>query len=179
MVIWVTGLSGAGKTTVCRLLYDRLKPSMPELVLLDGDAVREAFGGDLGYSEAERVQQVSRVQRIARLLSDQGLVVIVALVYARADLLAWNREHIAGYFEVLLDAPLELVQRRDPKGLYARARRGETRDLVGHDIPWHRPAASDLVLDVAYEPPPEMLADAIAGAVPRLSQNWKTQTSRG
>ncbi len=178
MVIWVTGLAGAGKTTVCRYLYGQLKPSMLELVMLDGDAVRGAFDHDLGYSEAARVQQVSRVQRIARLLSDQELVVIVALVYAHPDLLAWNREHIAGYFEVLLDAPLELVRRRDPKGLYSRAARGETRDLVGHDIPWHRPASADLVLDVSREPPPESLAEAIARAVPRLAAHWPAQTSR-
>lgn len=177
MVIWITGLSGAGKTTVCRLLYGRLKPSLPQLVLLDGDAVRDAFGQDLGYSEAERVKQVSRVQRIARLLSDQGLVVIVALVYAHPNLLAWNREHINGYFEVLLDAPLDLVRRRDSKRLYSRALRGETRDVVGHDIPWHRPVSADLVLDVANEPPPEALADAIARAVPALAVHWPAHSS--
>lgn len=177
MVIWVAGLSGAGKTTVCRLLYDRLKPSMPALIMLDGDTVREAFGHDLGYSEADRVKQVSRVQRVARLLSDQGLVVIVALVYAHPDLLAWNRQHIADYFEVLLDAPLDLVRRRDAKGLYALALKGEVRDLVGHDIPWHRPAAADLVLNAADQSP-EALAGAIARAVPRLAAHWPAHASR-
>jgi adenylylsulfate kinase len=172
MVIWVTGLSGSGKTTVCRLMYDRLKPSMPELVLLDGDVVREAFGQDLGYTESDRLKQVTRVQRMARLLSEQRLVVIVAIVYAHPDLLAWNRQHISDYFEVLLDAPLALVERRDPKTLYSRARRGETRDVVGVDIPWRRPEAAHLVLDVAQEPPADSLADRIARAVPRLSPHW-------
>ena len=171
MVIWMAGLSGAGKTTLCRLIYERLKPTMPELVLLDGDAVREALGHDLGYGESERVKQVTRVQRVARMLSEQGLVVIVALVYAHPDLLAWNRGHIPEYFEVLLDAPMELVRQRDPKDLYARAQRGEMRDLVGHDIPWHRPTSSDLVLDVAHQTPEE-LADRVARAIPALAEHW-------
>lgn len=172
MVIWVTGLSAAGKTTVCGLIYEELKPSIPELVLLDGDVVRETFGHDLGYSEPDRVRQVSRVQRMARLLSEQGLVVMVAVVYAHPELLAWNRRHIADYFEVLIDAPVELVRRRDPKELYARASRGEVRDVVGLDIPWHRPTSADLVLDVSDEPSPDALARRVALAVPRLSAHW-------
>ena len=171
MVIWMAGLSGAGKTTLCRLLYDRLKPSMPELVMLDGDVVREALGHDLGYTESERVKQVTRVQRVARMLSDQGLVVMVALVYSHPDLLAWNREHIPDYFEVLLDASLDLVRRRDPKGLYAKAQRGEMEHLVGHDIPWHRPASPDLILDVEHQTP-DALADRIARAIPVLAARW-------
>jgi adenylyl-sulfate kinase len=177
-VIWLAGLSGAGKTTVARVLYDRLKPSLPELVLLDGDAVREALGHDLGYGESERVKQVSRVQRVARLLSDQGLVVIVALVYAHPDLLAWNRQHIRDYFEVLLDASIDLVRRRDAKGLYAKAQKGEMRDVVGHDIPWHRPAASDLVIDVASQSP-QAIADRVAQAIPALAAHWSTHPTHG
>ena len=177
MVIWIAGLSGAGKTTVSQLLYTRLKPSLPQLVLLDGDVIREALGHDLGYAEAERVKQVSRVQRVARLLSDQGLVVIVALVYAHPDLLAWNRRHIPSYVEVLLDASLDLVRRRDPKGLYARALRGDIRDLVGHDIPWHRPATADLVFDPEHLSP-EAIAGAMARAIPELAAHWPaTQTA--
>lgn len=172
MVIWVAGLSGIGKTTVCRRLYDQLKPRLPELVLLDGDVVRETFGHDLGFTEADRLLQVGRVQRMARLLSQQGLVVMVAVVYSRADLMLWNRQHIDDYFEVLLDAPIELVQRRDTKGLYARAASGVGANVVGVDIPWHRPQSADLVLDVSQEPSPDTLAAAIARAVPRLATHW-------
>lgn len=172
MVIWMTGLSGAGKTTVCRLLYDRLKPKVPELLLLDGDALREAFGHDLSYTEPDRVRQVMRVQRIARLLSDQDLIVLVAIVYSHPELLAWNRAHIPNYFEIFLDAPLELVRARDPKALYARAQKGEVRDLVGHDIPWHRPDSSDLVLDLSSRPGPDVLAGRVARAIPRLAVHW-------
>ncbi len=174
MVIWFAGLSGAGKSTLCEAIYARLKPRMPELVLLDGDAIRAGVSADLGYTEADRTVQVSRVQRLARLLSEQGLVVMVAVVYASPALLEWNRSQIPGYFEVLLDAPLALVTGRDPKGLYARAGRGETRDVVGVDIPWHRPAASDLVLDAGAGAGAtvEELASRVVNAVPVLAARW-------
>jgi adenylyl-sulfate kinase len=173
MVIWFAGLSGAGKSTVSKLLYDKLKPALPELVLLDGDGVREAFGNDLGYAEEDRLRQVSRVQRLAKLLSSQGLIVLVALVYAHPDLLEWNRANIHHYFEVLVDAPLEFVSARDSKGLYSRARRGETNNVVGLDIPWHRPLRPDLVIDATKNTPPSELAAAIAGAIPILGAHWK------
>jgi adenylylsulfate kinase-like enzyme len=172
MVIWVAGLSGAGKSTVCGLLYDKLKPSMGELVLLDGDGVREAFGNDLGHAEADRVKQVSRVQRLARLLASQDLVVLVAVVYSHPDLLRWNRENIPDYFEVLIDASLDVVRSRDTKGLYARALRGECENLVGYDIPWHRPVAANLVLNPDDGSSPLDMASAIARSIPRLAAVW-------
>jgi adenylylsulfate kinase-like enzyme len=172
MVIWVTGLSGAGKTTVCRLLYERLKPAVPELVLLDGDAIRESLSTDLGFDEPDRVRQITRVQRLAKLLSDQHLIVLVAVVYANPDLLEWNRTHNPLYLEVLMDTSLDVVQRRDPKGLYGRIARGETRDVVGIDIPWNPPTRPDLVIDPDRCPTPPAAAAAIARAVPRLADAW-------
>lgn len=177
MVIWLTGLSGAGKSTISYVLYEELKPSVPELVLLDGDAIREAFGHDLGHTEEDRVKQVSRVQRFAGLLSSQGLVVIVSVVYAHPDLLRWNRENIPDYVEVLIDASIDMVRARDPKGLYARASRGECRDVVGHDIAWHRPATADIVLDPADGSSPREAASRIARAIPRLAVHWMSRTS--
>ena len=172
MVIWVTGLSGAGKTTVCRLLYERLKPAVPELVLLDGDAIRESLSTDLGFDEPDRVRQITRVQRLAKLLSDQQLIVLVAVVYANSDLLEWNRKHNPLYIEVLMDTPLAVVQRRDPKGLYGRVARGETHDVVGVDIAWNPPTRPDLVIDPDRCPTPADGAAAIARAVPRLAEAW-------
>ncbi len=169
MVIWFTGLSGSGKSTICKRLYERLKPVIPELILLDGDSVRAAFGDDLGYTEADRHRQIHRLQGLARLLSDQGLVVIVAAVYANPELMSWNRQHLRGYFEVLVDAPLELVQSRDAKGLYARAARGEAHHVVGVDITWQPPAAPDLVIPAARLEPPDLLAQRVIDAIPRLA----------
>jgi len=168
MVIWLTGLSGAGKTTLCTELVTRLKPRLPQLVVLDGDAIRASISGDLGYTEADRVIQIGRVQRLARMLSTQDLVVLVAVVYANPELLAWNRQHIPDYFEVYLRAPLATVTTRDAKGIYGRAARGETSNVVGVDIPWHEPVAPDLVLDTDGRRPVSDLADDVIAAVPSI-----------
>jgi len=170
MVVWVTGLSGSGKTTLCRSLYQLLKPDLPELVLLDGDILRAAFGHDLGYTEGDRVIQVRRVQGLAKALSDQGLIVFVAVLYAHPELLRWNRRHIAEYFEVYLEASLETVWQRDSKQLYARAVSGLEKNMVGIDIPWHAPESPDLVINADHPEPPEVLARRVAEAVPQLAR---------
>jgi adenylyl-sulfate kinase len=169
MVIWITGLSGAGKTTLSTALVDLLKPRMPELVLIDGDAVRAMFGETLDYSEASRTIQIKRLQALAQYLSRQGLVVIVAALYAHPDLLAWNRRNFPAYFEVYIEAPLDLVRARDPKGLYKKAARGEMADVVGIDIPWHAPERPDMVIDARSREAPETIARRLARAVPRLA----------
>lgn len=169
MVIWVTGLSGAGKTTLCTTLYDRIKPAIPELVVLDGDVVRRAYGNDLTHSEEDRVRQVKRLRAMASVLAEQNLVVLVAVLYAHPDLLAWNRENLPNYFEVYLNVSLETVLERDDKGLYAAARRGEMDDVVGLDIPWHAPVAPDLQLNGDAGDSPDVLSQQIIDAIPRLS----------
>ena len=170
MVIWITGISDSGKTTLCQAMWDILKPGLNELVLLDGDAVRAAFGQDLGHREEDRVVQIKRLQNIAKLLSNQGLVVIVAALYANPDLLSWNRENIAEYFEVYLDVSLDTVRERDSKGLYAKADSGQMKDVVGIDIPWQAPASPDLVIFGNQPESPDGLARRVISAVPRLSQ---------
>ena len=167
MVIWITGLSGAGKTTLCTELYRRLKPVVPHLVQLDGDAFRDAFN-DLGHTEAERFKHISRVQRMAKLLADQHLVVLVGVVYANPELLAWNRANLPGYVEVYLRAPFETVVARDAKGLYARALRGEIQNVVGVDIPWVEPVAPDLILDGSGAVTVQDLADQVQQVVSGL-----------
>jgi len=168
--IWVTGLSGAGKTTLCRAMGQLLKPSIPELVLIDGDVVREAFGGDLGYDVVSREQQIRRIQRLARVLSEQGLVVLVSALYASPSLLDWNRQHLAAYFEIYLRAPLAVLRMRDSKGLYRAAEGGSMPNVVGIDIPWLEPARPDLIIDVERAPGPQELAGEVLGHLPDLAQ---------
>jgi len=144
MVIWITGLSGSGKSTIADSIYETLKPSMPELVVLDGDIIRELFGKSLDYSEPSRVIQVKRLRTMARFMSGQGLVVIVTVLYSHPDLMAWNRENILDYFEIYLDTPLDVVIKRDAKGLYTKAKNGEMPNVVGLDVPWHAPESPDL-----------------------------------
>jgi len=167
MVIWITGLSGAGKTTLCDAIIARIKPALPTLVRLDGDVIRAVFGGGLGYSEPERVIQIERIQALAHELDKQGFDVLVAALYAHPDLLAMNRAKFSSYYEVYLDTGLDVVTKRDSKGLYARAVRGEEANVVGVDIPWHAPDTPDIVLDGAGLSP-EALANQVIQAVPVL-----------
>lgn len=169
MVIWLTGLSGAGKTTIAETLARLLKPRLPELVLIDGDVIRELFGASLGFDEGARREQIGRLQRLSGLLARQGLVVVVAALYAHPDLLTWNRVHLPGYFEVYVDAPLALVQQRDVKGLYAKAKAGAMPNVVGIDIPWHAPQQPDLVIDAQAGETPEASARRIIQRLPRLA----------
>lgn len=169
MVIWVTGLSGAGKTTLCSTVYQRLKPSLPHLVLLDGDVVRRTFGNDLTHAEPDRVRQVRRLRSMAKVMAEQHLIVLVAVLYSHPELLAWNRENLPGYFEVHLATSLEVVMQRDDKGLYAAARAGTMKNVVGIDIPWHAPDRPDLVLGGDGSLTPDELADRLIRAVPQLA----------
>jgi adenylylsulfate kinase-like enzyme len=169
MVLWLSGLSGAGKTTLCKALWALLKPGLPELIMLDGDAVRAMMGHDLGHDEESRAKQVARLRSLAKFLSDQGHVVVVAAVYTRPDLTAESRRQLKSFFQVYLDATLEQVRGRDAKGLYAAALEGRTKHVVGVDIPWHPPADADLTLRTGAETP-EQAARRIAAAVPRLAR---------
>ena len=169
MVIWLTGLSGSGKTTLAKALRELLSPACPGLVMLDGDDVRAAFGDGLGHREKDRVVQVTRVQRLAKMLSDQDLVVIVALVYANGDLLDWNRAHISEYFEIHVNASLETVSGRDTKGLYAAALRGEKTDVYGVDIPIWTPNSPDLTVNADKREDPIVVAQRVVASAPRLA----------
>ena len=104
MVIWITGLSGVGKTTLATALYEAMKPGLPALVRIDGDEVRALFGNSLSFAESDRRLQIQRIQSLAAMLDGQGLTVIVAALYAHPELLAWNRDHFSDYFEVYLEA---------------------------------------------------------------------------
>ena len=172
MVIWITGISAAGKTTICQSLWDLLKPDLPELAILDGDVVRNVFSNDLGYTEAERVQQIERIQSIATMLDTQGFVVLVAALYGNKKLLSWNRENFNDYYEVYIDAPLWLVQQRDPKNLYSKASSGEMDNVVGIDIEWHVPEASDMIIDATKNVSPEIISKNIIENIPRLSKAY-------
>jgi adenylyl-sulfate kinase len=165
MVIWITGLSGSGKSTLCDALAPKLRVALPNLVVLDGDAVRAALGDDLGYHEADRVRQIKRIQGMAKLLSDQGISVLIAALYSHPELLVWNRANLRGYFEVYLKADMDFLLTRDGKGLYSGARSGRILNVVGVDIPWHSPQSADLVVDAAAKPAADTIAEQVLEAV--------------
>jgi bifunctional enzyme CysN/CysC len=155
--LWFTGLSGSGKSTIANLLEKRLFAAGKHTYLLDGDNVRHGLNRDLGFTEADRVENIRRVTEVARLFVDAGLVVIVAFISpfrAERDL-ARSRFAAGEFFEIFVDAPLEECERRDQKGLYAKARNGELRNFTGIDSAYEAPESPELHLKTMLQSPEE------------------------
>src|SRR5919205_2254491 len=148
--IWFTGLPSSGKSTVAAAVEARLLAEGRAAYVLDGDNLRHGLNGDLGFSAEDRAENVRRTAEVSALLADAGVVVLVALVSPyRADRDAARAVHAARglpFVEAHVATPLEECERRDPKGLYARARAGEITGLTGVDDPYEPPAAPELVL---------------------------------
>jgi adenylylsulfate kinase-like enzyme/phosphohistidine swiveling domain-containing protein len=146
-VFWITGLSGAGKTTLGLELSSRLRDAGRRVTFLDGDALRSVIAEDLGHSTGDRRRSAMRNARLCRLLAEQGADVVCATISLFHEVQRWNRENIPGYREIYLRVPIDELRRRDNKGIYAGAQRGDTRDVVGIDVAAEVPEAPDLVLD--------------------------------
>lgn len=146
--IWLTGLSGSGKTTLANALESALHRQGRATYVLDGDNVRHTLNADLGFSAEARSENIRRIAHVARLMVDAGLIVLVSTISPFAVDRAKARALFApGQFsEVFVDTPLSMCEARDPKGLYARARRGEIKDFTGIDSPYERPTQPELHL---------------------------------
>lgn len=165
-VIYMTGLSGAGKSTIAALFECRLHALDVRTCVLDGDVLRGGLSRDLGFSDEDRIENVRRVIEVARLMVDAGLVVIAALISPfRADRQA-ARDRFAPreFMEVFVDAPLAVCEQRDPKGLYKRARRGEIPAFTGIDSRYEPPVHPDLRIDSAASTP-QQAVEALLAAV--------------
>lgn len=152
--IWFTGLSGSGKSTVAAEVERMLVASGRGAYLLDGDNLRHGLNGDLGFSPEDRSENVRRASEVARLFADAGLVALVPLISpyrsGRDGARAAHRAAGLPFLEVFVDTPLAECERRDPKGLYAKARAGELSGMTGIDAPYEPPLAPDLVLGLTH-----------------------------
>lgn len=164
--VWFTGLSGSGKSTVAAEVERTLVEAGRPAYLLDGDNLRHGLNGDLGFSAADRDENVRRVSEVARLLADAGTVALVPLIspYRAARDRAREVHAAAGlpFVEVHVDTPLELCEQRDPKGLYAKARAGELTGFTGIDDPYEPPEHPELVLRPADGDPAAQAARVLA-----------------
>jgi bifunctional enzyme CysN/CysC len=162
VLLWFTGLSGAGKSTIANSLERKLHALGKRTFVLDGDNVRHGLNRDLGFTEADRVENIRRIAEVAKLFVEAGLITVVSFISPfRAE-----REMARGlmgpneFIEIFVDTPLETCEQRDPKGLYRKARRGELRNFTGLDSPYERPNNPDLILDAANNSASD-LADCI------------------
>jgi bifunctional enzyme CysN/CysC len=168
VTVWMTGLSGSGKSTIAYSAEEMLVRAGRAAYVLDGDNLRHGLNADLRFAAADRSENVRRVGEVSRLMADAGLVVLVPVISPFASDRKMVREAheqaSLAFMEVFVDAPLEVCERRDPKGLYARARAGEISDMTGLDSPYEIPESPDLRLD-SDGPTPEELATLVVEAV--------------
>ena len=148
--VWFTGLSGSGKSTVAARVERLLVESGRPAYVLDGDNIRHGLNADLGFSDDDRRENVRRIGEVARLMADAGVVALVPVISpfraGRDDIRALHAVASVRFLEVFVDTPIDECERRDPKGLYAKARRGELPGFTGIDSPYEPPIAADLVL---------------------------------
>jgi bifunctional enzyme CysN/CysC len=156
-VLWLTGLSGAGKSTIANALEHRLHALGRHTYLLDGDNIRKGLNKDLGFSGADRVENIRRVAEVSKLMVDAGLIVITSFISPFESERRMARELLEDdeFIEVFVDAPLAVAEARDPKQLYARARRGEIKNFTGIDSPYEPPEAPELRIDTTAMTPEE------------------------
>ena len=164
LVLWFTGLSGAGKSTIANRVEQRLVDEGLHSVLLDGDNVRHGLNRDLGFTDADRVENVRRVAEVARLMTDAGLIVLVSFISPFREERRMARELMepGEFAEVFIDVPLDVAEARDVKGLYAKARAGELSHFTGIDSPYEAPESPELHIDAAAGSPDEAADRVIA-----------------
>lgn len=149
-VIWITGLSGAGKSVLASAVVKRLRAVDDKILLLDGDELREVFGAttvnENNFGRDKRMSLAMQYARLCDVLARQGFTVVIATISLFKEVHAWNRANLQGYFEVYLKVPFEELRRRDAKGIYRRFDAGKIKNVAGLDLPVDEPELADLVL---------------------------------
>ncbi len=172
-VVWLTGLSGSGKSTISRALERELFKQNMHVYVLDGDNIRHGLNSNLGFSPEDRVENIRRVAEVARLMADSGLIVVTAFISPyRAD--RQRAREIAqtsglDFIEVYVDAPLAVCEERDPKSLYKKARAGEIKEFTGIDAPYEAPEKAEITVHTDKQSPTESVTNILDALLPRLT----------
>jgi bifunctional enzyme CysN/CysC len=148
-VVWFTGLSGSGKSTIANIVERKLHRMGRHTYMLDGDNVRHGLNRDLGFTEEDRVENIRRVAEVSGLMVDAGLIVLVSFIspFRAERRLARERLAEGEFIEVFVDTPIDVAEQRDPKGLYKKARQGELKNFTGIDSPYERPENPEIRID--------------------------------
>jgi adenylyl-sulfate kinase len=162
-VLWFTGLSGSGKSTIASCLERQLAEAGWHCYTLDGDNIRHGLNGDLGFTEADRTENIRRISEVAALFCDAGLITLTAFISpfradrdkARNIIEASARSATPSYLEIFIDTPIKICEQRDPKNLYKRAKAGEIANFTGIDSPYEPPASPDITIQTAECSPDE------------------------
>jgi adenylylsulfate kinase len=166
VTVWFTGLSGAGKTTITQALTEELKAHNYAIEVLDGDVVRENLTLGLGFSKADRDENIRRIGFVARLLTRHGVIVLVSAISPYREIRDEVRGKIGDFIEVFVNAPLEVCEGRDVKGLYKRARAGEIKSFTGIDDPYEPPVNPE----IECRTDKEELSESVAKVVNKLKE---------
>ncbi len=144
VTLWLTGLSGAGKTTIAQKLTETLRTHSSKVEILDGDIIRQNLTKGLGFSKADRDENIRRIGFVAHLLTRNGVFVVVSAISPYAEIRKEVRDRIGNFIEIFVNAPLAVCEERDVKGLYAKARAGEIKGFTGIDDPYEAPTDPDV-----------------------------------
>ncbi|MCB1562217.1 MAG: adenylyl-sulfate kinase [Alphaproteobacteria bacterium] len=174
-VFWITGLSGAGKSTTAQALIAHLKEQGRSPIFLDGDELRAIMDAIHAHTREERIELASRYGRLCKFLADQGLDVVIATISMYDPVYAWNRAHIPGYIEIFLDVPLEELRKRDPKDIYKRADRGLLKDVAGLDLRVDIPPTPDIHYRWSPESSAHNAAEFIIDTLRTIEHHKNTQ----
>ena len=177
-VYWVTGLSGAGKTTIGKKWYEELKRSYDNVVLLDGDELRQVFGNDLGYTKEDRLKSAMRNARLCKMLGEQDIHVVCCTISMFDEVREWNRNNIADYVEIYVKVSMEVLHERDQKNLYTKAKVGQEEDLAGITFQVEEPKCPDLVLGNNGEFTPEEQVNKIKEFIISKENNGNNDSNK-
>jgi len=150
-VFWITGLSGAGKSTIGKKIVGELRKNNEQVVYLDGDELREVFGASGvsidSHGREGRLALAMQYSRLCRVIAEQGLTVVIATISMFKEIHSWNRENLPGYFEVYLKVPVSELRKRDPKQIYKKFDNGDLSSVAGLDLEIDEPLSADLIID--------------------------------